>query len=1706
MKKISYILILVLMQLLPSLVKAQTVLQVPTTYATITAAYAAIPATITGAYVIQINAGYTGAGETYPIVLSSRTGSSASNTITIRPSVTGVSITSANATGTVNIDGGDYIIIDGRVNGTGSTIDMTVANTSTTGYAVQLINDATNNTIQYSYIKGVNTTTTEGVVLFSTTSGSTGNDYNTIDNCDLGKGATNPNSLVYSAGTSGKENNNNTVSNSNLHDFLYVTNGLCTAIDIESNNHTWTISNNSFYQPTAFAATAIHIAEAIRINNTSGYGFTVTNNYIGGQSALCGGSPWTVTGATFSCIYAIYMNTASTSVSTVQGNTIKNIDFTFQSNTSLTFAFIGIYINNGYVDCTSNNIGTSSATGSILIKNTSTLRSAIFGGIVVATSYKGSIQSNIIGGITISYATTTVEFDTYGIYFVPTITSAVSIIGNTIGSATTANSIQTTGANNPTSEIIGIACSTAGGAFTVTVSGNTISNLFDKSTSTSAFAYMEGISVGGTGANYTVTGNTLSNLSTATSSATALNLQGIVVNTTVAGTTVSNNLIYTLTCTASAASVPYMYGIVYSGATTGTNVIEANFIHNLYMAGAGNIGGLVVSAGTATVKNNMIQMGLDNAGASIAATGPVYGIFLSSSSAVNLYFNSVYLGGAASSGSNNTYAFIRTATATNTFRNNILYNARSGGTGKHYAISINANSSFTSNYNDLYVTANANNLGSYDAGVTARTFAVWKTNTTQDANSINADPSYVTPAGTSSTADLHITAGSPCIGVGIAGTGVLIDYDSQTRATGVNPNGPCIGADERPVTSGTNAYGVYSPGALGGNVTSCEIYATGGPPGGIGLTVAQPTSYGYTSVPISGYPVITAENYNCLNTDIDFTSAAGATPFNWTSFGTGSTPSSASATQNPNNIQYTTTGRKDIVEAQTYYGFVNIILTPPSPGTVNGTTNVCPGSYTFSSSLAGSPGYTYAWSVLPAGATITSPTASSTSITLPNATGANITYTVTCTVTSDCCGPLTAVTYNATIYPATSAPTAAAPGTPCPGGSVVLNATAPASASFAWYTAATGGTLLGSGSTYTVNPVASGTTNYYLEATSTNGCVSPRTTVAVTSSTPTVPTTTGASSCGADFVTVSVTSLGAGYTYNWYTGSCGGTLVQSSTSTAYTAYTSATTTYYVTAAAPGCSASTCATVTATINTPPATITWLGVSGGTNNWFTTANWTSGCLPTCVSDVVIVPNGGTVVAQPDIGFNATANAACKSINLQSGTTLSFSDPKAELDVCGNFTHSGTLTTNNMGFVVFMGSTMSQTYTRTGTGSFNDVILFNTFSTPTLTLNNDMTLGTVGNFTFQNGRVITGSNNLIITNPTTSSVSGHASTRYVQGNLRRYINSTGSYDFPVGHATKLYQLVNVNFTTATTISYLTANFQTYGALPGALGSTECVATYNQNALDNGFWQIDANNTPNNTGVYNMTCYNTNYTNAAAGWTVMSRHNGSATWGLLNGDGSTSTCVPSPVTAVVRNGMKGFSYFGIAQSSTILPIELLSFEATYNGSSVDVKWATSSEYNNHYFNVERSVDGENFQSISTVDSKAPNGNSNYQINYGINDPDVKPGVYYYRLKQTDYNGAYKHSSIETVTIGADSDVFNVVPNPTTNQAEINYRCYASESASLKVYDTRGRLIISRDINCSKGRNSSNIDLTEYQDGIYFITLSTGNRVYKTKLLKHND
>lgn len=110
------------------------------------------------------------------------------------------------------------------------------------------------------------------------------------------------------------------------------------------------------------------------------------------------------------------------------------------------------------------------------------------------------------------------------------------------------------------------------------------------------------------------------------------------------------------------------------------------------------------------------------------------------------------------------------------------------------------------------------------------------------------------------------------------------------------------------------------------------------------------------------------------------------------------------------------------------------------------------------------------------------------------------------------------------------------------------------------------------------------------------------------------------------------------------------------------------------------------------------------------------------------------------------------------------------------------------------------------------------------------------------------------------------------------------------------------------------------------------------------------------------------------------------------------------------------------------VLPVELTSFRAQPTERQVLLTWTVATEKHNESFTVERSTDAEHYQSIGTVLGA---GNSLAARSYALADADPLPGLTYYRLKQTDFDGTTRYPGLTSVHRKSTVPTVHLYPSP---------------------------------------------------------------------------
>ncbi len=178
-------------------------------------------------------------------------------------------------------------------------------------------------------------------------------------------------------------------------------------------------------------------------------------------------------------------------------------------------------------------------------------------------------------------------------------------------------------------------------------------------------------------------------------------------------------------------------------------------------------------------------------------------------------------------------------------------------------------------------------------------------------------------------------------------------------------------------------------------------------------------------------------------------------------------------------------------------------------------------------------------------------------------------------------------------------------------------------------------------------------------------------------------------------------------------------------------------------------------------------------------------------------------------------------------------------------------------------------------------------------------------------------------------------------------------------------------------------------------------------------------------------------------------------------------------------------------------LPVKLTNLTASWVGDLVcGVSWSTSSEVNNHYFEVLISKDGKAYKPVAKSFSI---GNHNQTHNYYVECENSYDGVSYIKLVQYDLDG--KSSQLGVVSIkNANEASFEIHPNPVSMLATLSYISKDDSPQSYQVVNANGLTVLNGTVRCNE---KSYIDFSQLPSGIYYFQMIIGGKNVTRKVVK---
>lgn len=180
-------------------------------------------------------------------------------------------------------------------------------------------------------------------------------------------------------------------------------------------------------------------------------------------------------------------------------------------------------------------------------------------------------------------------------------------------------------------------------------------------------------------------------------------------------------------------------------------------------------------------------------------------------------------------------------------------------------------------------------------------------------------------------------------------------------------------------------------------------------------------------------------------------------------------------------------------------------------------------------------------------------------------------------------------------------------------------------------------------------------------------------------------------------------------------------------------------------------------------------------------------------------------------------------------------------------------------------------------------------------------------------------------------------------------------------------------------------------------------------------------------------------------------------------------------------------------------LPVTFVDFSATKNTNSVLLKWQTSSEIDNDYFQVLRRTEISNiFEPIAKIVAKS---NATSINNYAYTDFNPAVGDNYYQIKQVDKDG--KTSTFEKTValnfeLGAEinfskaGDVLHIAANSNTEG-----------NGNVMITDLSGKKVLTQKIVYSKQLNHYEYNLAMLPAGAYVTRIVLGDKSRSFKFIK---
>jgi hypothetical protein len=188
--------------------------------------------------------------------------------------------------------------------------------------------------------------------------------------------------------------------------------------------------------------------------------------------------------------------------------------------------------------------------------------------------------------------------------------------------------------------------------------------------------------------------------------------------------------------------------------------------------------------------------------------------------------------------------------------------------------------------------------------------------------------------------------------------------------------------------------------------------------------------------------------------------------------------------------------------------------------------------------------------------------------------------------------------------------------------------------------------------------------------------------------------------------------------------------------------------------------------------------------------------------------------------------------------------------------------------------------------------------------------------------------------------------------------------------------------------------------------------------------------------------------------------------------------------------------------RSTSVLPLQIVHFGGVLSDRTANLVWKVENESEIKEYQLERSVDGRQFETIATVKATNPADKVyNYKDDLSAY---VHPRVYY-RLRQVNRAGeVYLSNIISFVLEASSSSKLSVYPVPFRTVINLKLKSVIKDEVMVTLFDMGGQVILRKKFSADIGLNTYSIPMEKkISDGTYILLVQGKDQTWSEKIIK---